>query len=128
MVGAIVQHLYFLFTFRHNGQGLPSRGPVPLALLSGAAVLSSIRNVIELSNAGLGVALGVAGVGIVLLACRSRPFLIAPIALACIGGDSLATLATLAELALLAQAATLWQVTAIVVFVMKHGQQRGFGG
>lgn len=120
MIGAIFQHLFLLFTFRHNGAGLPSRGPMPYFLLAGAAVTTTIRGTIDIGDFISALVLAVIGTGIIVIAVKRKPVLIAPIALACLGGDSMAIITMLYGQALLTMIATVWQIAAITYFSIKH--------
>jgi len=121
MIAAVFQHIYLLFVFRHSGAGLPSRGPAPYVLLGIAASTTAIRGALEMGDP----LLAVIGIGIVVAITRSRPGLIAPIALVCIGGDSLGTCLVLLSLHSLSIIVLLWQVTALIVFV-RQATARGF--
>jgi len=120
MIAAICQHLFLLFTFRHNGAGLPSRGPIPYVLLAGAAITTTIRGALDLGDFISALVLSVIGIGIIVLAAKQKPALVAPIALACLGGDFMAILTMLAGQSILTMVATLWQIAAIVFFSVKH--------
>lgn len=120
MIGAIFQHMFLLFTFRHNGAGLPSRGPIPYILLAGAAVTTTIRGTLDIGDFISAFVLAAIGIGIIVFAAKSRPALVAPIALACLGGDSMAIFTMLASQPFLTMIATVWQIAAITFFTMKH--------
>ena len=120
VIGAIFQHLYLLFTFRHNGAGLPSRGPIPYLLLAGAAVTTTIRGTLDIGDFISAFVLAVIGIGIIVFAAKSKPALVAPIALACLGGDSIAIITMLASQPILTMVATVWQIAAITFFSIKH--------
>ncbi len=120
MIGAILQHLILLFTFRHNGAGLPSRGPMPYALLAGAAVTTTIRGTLDIGDFISALLLAVIGIGIIIFAAKRRPALTAPIALACLGGDVMAIVTMLASQPILTTAVTVWQIAAITIFSIKH--------
>lgn len=122
MITAILEHMVLLFAFRHNGAGLPRQGAVPYILLAGAAVTTALRGTLDLGDFLTAAVLSIVGIGIVIVAVRNRPSLVAPIALTCIGGDTLAILATIAGFPSLAMIATVWQIAAIVYFSMKHAQ------
>lgn len=116
MIAAILQHILLLLTFRHKGTGLPSNGPVPYLLLFGAFVLSGIKGSIG-GEGFISLFAAAIGIGIVVVASRSRPWLTAPVALVCIGGDALAIGVSLLGQPTLTPIGILWQVAAIVVFV-----------
>lgn len=120
VIGAIFQHMFLLFTFRHNGTGLPSRGPIPYILLAGAAVTTTIRGTLDIGDFISALGLAAIGIGIIIFVARNKPALVAPIALACLGGDSMAIVTMLASQPFLTVIATVWQIAAITVFSMKH--------
>lgn len=120
MIGAIFQHLVLLFTFRHNGAGLPSRGPMPYMLLAGAAVTTTIRGTLDIGDFISALVLAIIGIGIIVIAVKRKPALIAPIALACLGGDSMGIITMLASQPILTTIATVWQIAAITFFSIKH--------
>lgn len=120
MIGAIFQHLFLLFSFRHNGAGLPSRGPIPYVLLAGATVTTTIRGTLDIGDFISALVLSVIGIGIIVFAAKKKPALVAPIALACVGGDSMAIITMLAGQPILTMIATVWQIAAIVFFSLKH--------
>lgn len=122
MITAILEHMVLLFAFRHNGAGLPRQGAVPYILLAGAAVTTALRGTLDLGDFLTAAVLSIVGIGIVIVAVRNRPSLVAPIALTCIGGDTLAILATIAGFPDLAMLVTVWQLAAIFYFSMKQGE------
>lgn len=120
MIAAIVRHIVLLFLFRHDGRGLPVRGPMPYVLLTASALLAFARNMVESSNVMMSVTLVVGGYLLVLIAGRKKPYLVAPVALVCLGGDSVAIVALGFNLHALATMATLWQVAAIVGYISRR--------
>lgn len=120
MISAIVRHIVLLFLFRHDGRGLPGRGPIPYLLLTASALLSFARNMVESGDVIMSVMLVVGGYLLVVLAGRKKPHLVAPVALVCLGGDSMAIVALGFNLHALATTATLWQVAAIVGFISRR--------
>ncbi len=120
MITVIVQHIVLLFLFRHDGRGLPERGPMPYLLLTASALLAFARNIVESGNAMMSVLLVVGGYLLVVLAGRKKPHLVAPVALVCLGGDSMAIVALGFNLHALATTATLWQVAAMVGYISRR--------
>jgi len=120
VIGAILQHLFLLFTFRHNGTGLPSRGPMPYVLLAGAAVTTTIRGTLDIGDFISAFLLATIGIGVITFAAKSKPALVAPIALVCLGGDFMAIMTMLASQPVLTTVATVWQIAAITLFSIKH--------
>jgi hypothetical protein len=120
MIAAIFRHIILIFTFRHDGRGLPAHGPVPYLLLSCSALFSYIRGVVETGSTITSLVLVALGYLLVLLAGKKKPHLIAPIALVCLGGDSLSIVALLYDFGVMATLITLWQVAAIVGYVTRR--------
>ncbi len=120
MITAIMRHIFLIFVFRHDGRGLPARGPVPFVLLTCSALLSFARNYVESGFAVLSAALVVTGYLIVVMAGRKRPHLVAPIALVCLGGDCLAIVALSFQISVVATIVTVWQIAAILVYISKR--------
>ena len=58
-----------------------------------------------------------------MLAGRKKPHLVAPVALVCLGGDSVAIVALTFNLHVLATTVTLWQVAAIVGYISRRNAQ-----
>lgn len=120
MIAAVVRHIVLIFAFRHDGVGIPAHGPVPYLLLTCSALLSFARNLIETDNAILSAALVAGGFLLVVMAGKKRPYLVAPVALVCLGGDSVSIVALAFNLAVIATMITLWQVAAIVGYIARR--------
>lgn len=93
---------------------------MPYLLLAGAAVTTTIRGTMDIGDFISALVLAVIGTGIIVIAVKRKPVLIAPIALACLGGDSMAIITMLYGQALLTMIATVWQIAVITYFSIKH--------
>lgn len=122
MIAALWEHMFLLFTFRHQGAGLPSKGNLPYLLLAGAALTTTMRGIMELDSVVLAVAFALVGFGIVLATVRDRLWLMAAIALGCMGGDVLAIAGHLAGFAELSIISTAWQIAAIGYFCINRAK------
>lgn len=107
---------------RHKGQGLPYKGPVPWMLLAVAIFVSVIRNTFDLNSLSAGLTFGLVGGILIYLVCKSRPTLIAPIALISCGGDLIAIAIQLIGYPRITLLITVWQIAALVIYLRNTGQ------
>lgn len=123
MFAAFLKHIGLMFAFRHDGTGLPSRGPLPWILLTAATVTTGTRGALDLHDAMAAVVFAILGVGVLIFCCRHDIKLLGAIALNCLAGDTVAILMTIYGFPEASMIISGWQIASMLALANKMKKQ-----
>lgn len=119
MLAALLKHIALMFIFRHDGTGLPARGPLPWLFLAAATVTTATRGALDLHDPITAAVFAVIGVAVLVYFTRRDVKLLGAIAMNCIGGDVVAILLTLYGFPQASILMTVWQVASMLALASK---------
>lgn len=119
MLTALLKHIGLMFAFRHDGTGLPCKGPLPWIFLAGATLTTAIRGALEFHDPAVAALFALMGVAVLVYFTRRDVKLLAAIAMNCIGGDVIAILLALYGFPQASLLVSGWQVASMLALASK---------